>query len=128
MSAWALKFKQRMMQLEIAVKDFETGKIYTVNDKTPVEWGVRPIHRDLYDQMNYDRRKNGLKVYDLPYEITFDDWEGRGFQHKFTKEFMQADKASDWASIGGYGNEQNHWDGESLKLRRIQDRMNLETV
>ena len=127
MSAWSLKFKKRMMQLEIAVKDFETEKIYTINKNTPTEYGGRPIHRDLFDDLNTDRMANDLDVLDIPDSVIFDDWEGRGFKHKFTGEFMQANKAGEWASVGGYDNE-DHWSGESLALRRVQDRMIEESI
>ena len=119
MSAWSLKFKKRMMQLETAVKDFETGKIYTIDKSTPTKYGRRPIHRDLYDDLNDDRMANGLKVLDIPEDVIWDDWEGRGFKHKFTGEFMQSNEASNWASAGGY-NDENYWSGESLALRRKQ--------
>jgi hypothetical protein len=121
MSAWSMKFKRRMMQLEIAVKDVETEKIYTVNKNTPMKFTSRPIHRDLYDDLNADRIENGLDVLDIPDDIIFDNWEGRGFKHKFTGEFMQAETAGNWASEDGYDN--NYWGGESLRLRRIQDIM-----
>ena len=126
-NSWSMKFKRRMMQLETAVKDFETGKIYTINDRTPCEYVGRPIHRDLFDQMNYDRRKNRLPVFDIPDTIVFDDWEGRGFKHKFTGEFMQAEEAGEWASQGGYDSEQ-YWSGESCALRRVQGRMVEESI
>lgn len=117
------------MQLETAVKDFETGKIYTINKKTVSNFGGRPIHRDLFDDLNADRIENGLDILDIPDTIIFDKWEGRGFKHKFTGEFMQANEASDWASIGGYDSEnKNSWSGESLNLRRVQERMIEESI
>ncbi len=113
-NAWSLSFKKRMLQLEMAVMDIDTKKIYLAED-------YGDIHHTLFDRMNHERFLSGSPVHDIPATMCFDDWPGRGFIRKDTGEFMQANAAAEWASKFAMNMT---WDGESNRLRRKQREFN----
>lgn len=110
-SLWSIKFKKKMMQLDRAFLDPETGKTY----KQKESW---QIHKDLMADMNADRRANGLKVIDIPSDICFDDWECRGYVHKETGRFMSCEEAVAWAEP--YNEIECWWGGEGNDLQEYQ--------
>ena len=109
MSAWSMKFKERMLQLRLAYKDQETGDVVLGN--------YGEIHGHVLDRLNDKRKSNGL--HKLSYDDTYK--ECRGYVRKDNGKFMKMDDAIKWASSTGYDNDR--WSGESIDLRWKQEKM-----
>ena len=116
MSSWSMKFKKKLMQLQRAFLDPDTGKTYFQKESYE-------IHSDLLERLNEDRRANNMEHLCLPDGVLFDDWECRGFVHKETGRFMSANEAVDWAEPS---KEYCDWNGEGNHLARIQERVVTE--
>jgi len=106
MSPWSSKFKERILQLRLAIKDPETGEIILGN--------LGEIHDHVIARMNDRRVEKGFDK--IPHQEAFK--KGREYIKKSNNEFMLAEDAIEWASVTGHDNEQ--WWGESIKLRWMQ--------